>query len=117
MIISIVSIVLFIFVVPAIANAIEIEKGDFGIRRIYGFNSDVYNISYIINNIIVMIQGLVIGFEKDKLWNIVLSALSMLIIVYVILVGQWHICLNLVPGLFFLSVSIFMSINYYLDKK
>ncbi len=125
-VLSVMCIMSFSFIVPGMANLLEAKRienqpvtvpDNLVTRRIYGFNFAIYNITYIVNCIIVMIQGLIIGFKKHNLYNIVLTVLASVGMIYVILFGKWIDFSNLVPGIVFLGVSIFLTVNYHINKS
>ncbi len=123
---SIISLILVMFVVPEITSEIENEKianqsvtvpNDSDMKIIFTFNFSIYNIVYIINMVIVMIQGLVIGFRQHNLYNIVLSLAAMFLTAYVVLFGDWYAVSEILLPILFLCVSIFLTVNYHLQKK
>lgn len=114
---SVVCMVIFLFVIPNTVSKITIHTESGLIVRHIENIINVGTITLVVNMIIVMIQGIVTGFMKSNVINIVLLVCEILSILYYIWAGYWYrtVEVDFIKSL--LGVSIFFTISNYIHKR
>lgn len=116
-ILSLISCIFATLLVPNIIKKMTIQSGSQLTTIHYNFYFSYLVICALINMALISIQGLLIGYRKNYLYNVFLSVVSIAILLYTIIFEKWERNIDVIILCVMSLFNIFISLNHYIESK